>query len=450
MGVNQISEKYPGLINILLDFHNKVIMTAVTEIKAVVNKFINLPSFGIDAVWTLLKTEVVAVIIEKVTQLKVMFPNVVAAIVDLWNGFIMPVCNDIIQFIQTIMTIDIATIKQLIDHLLKEIPVVYNSIVTRLMNTEIVKTFIAMVNQFIAANPQIKDIIDAVIGVCLNIWKQLLVDVSKIVEKLMDIPLIKKIVVWVQNLILTQDLQMDFSIATTAALTHSFATDALGVTYSIAGDRIFAAVPLPVSVTTLKYTWTSITTELPAFVAELIKELTIFIDNIPVLALKFKEDVLLFVKFLGTEIPLIVKTIETQLPIVINEVIATLNHFTTFLMNTNVVKFIIAKIDEVIKMYPEQFNLIKEYVEQGLKFAVETATLAYNKLMKIPVVKKIVDFIMDLINRKALYTNLLSSWSSAMASVSSYSLSVADNLPAFIKLHTPAFLSAWIATALTQ
>merc|ERR1711970_496680 len=183
MGVNQISEKYPGLINILLDFHNKVIMTAVTEIKAVVNKFINLPSFGIDAVWTLLKTEVpaiitklrinllntevVALIIEKVTQLKVMFPNVVAAIVDLWNGFIMPVCNDIIQFIQTIMTIDIATIKQLIDHLLKEIPVVYNSIVTRLMNTEIVKTFIAMVNQFIAANPQIKDIIDAVIGVCL-------------------------------------------------------------------------------------------------------------------------------------------------------------------------------------------------------------------------------------------------------------------------------------------
>merc|ERR1711970_1139217 len=40
--VNQLMEKYPALFNILIDFWNKVILSAVTEIKAVVNKIVTL------------------------------------------------------------------------------------------------------------------------------------------------------------------------------------------------------------------------------------------------------------------------------------------------------------------------------------------------------------------------------------------------------------------------
>merc|ERR1711970_1482392 len=332
MGVNQLMEKYPAVFNILLDFHNKVILTAVTEIKALFNKLINIPPTEIGAIWTLLKTELpavftnlkvklmstelVAVIIEKITQLKVMFPNVTAAIVDLWTGFIVPVWGDITSFIWKIATLDIASVRHLITYLWTEIPVVVNSIIARLMNIEIVKTFIAMVTQFIEANPQIKSLVEVVLGVWQNIWKALLVDIQKLVDTIMDIPMIKKIVAWVQDVILTQSISLDFSIDAILATVHSFVTDALGVTYSIAGDRIFAVVPLPLSVSSLKYIWTSITAQLPAFIVELIKTLNAFIENLPALVQKIKETAMVWFNFIAAQIPGILKFVETQVPII--------------------------------------------------------------------------------------------------------------------------------------
>merc|ERR1711970_573467 len=459
--VKQLMEKYPALFNILLDFHNKVILTAVTEIKALVNKIINLPAFGIEAVWTLLKTELpavfttlktklmstelMAVIIEYITQLTAMFPNVTAAIVDLWTSFIVPVWGDIVDFIWKVMTLDIASVRHLITYLWTEIPLVLKSIVARLMNTEIVKTFIAMVTQFIEANPQIKSLVEVVLGVWQNIWKALMVDIQKLVDTLMDIPLIKKIVAWVQALIIAESISLDFSIEAIIATVHSFVTDALGVTYSIAGDRIFAVVPLPVSVSTLKYIWTSVTAQLPAFIVELIRTLNAFIENLPALVQKMKETAIVWFNFVAAQVPGILKFVETQIPIIINEVTATLNNFTDFLMNTDIVKFLIAKINEIIAMYPEQFNMIKEYLQAIVGFVVEWTMLLYNKLMTVPLIKKIVDFILDIINRKDLYTSMVSSLSLVSASVSSYSAAAASNVPVFIKLHTPTVVASGLS-----
>merc|ERR1711887_475222 len=109
-----------------------------------------------------------------------------------------------------------------------------------------------------------------------------------------------------------------------------------------------------------------------------------------------------------------------------------------FLMNTTIVKFLIAKINEVIAMYPAQFNMIKEYLHTVVGFVVEWTKLLYNKLMTWALIKKIIDFILDLINRKDLYTTMASSLSSVSASVSSYSAAVASNVPVFVKLHTPS------------
>ena len=43
--VDQIVKRFPVEYNTLLDFYNKVILTAVTEFKELTNKVINIPSF---------------------------------------------------------------------------------------------------------------------------------------------------------------------------------------------------------------------------------------------------------------------------------------------------------------------------------------------------------------------------------------------------------------------
>lgn len=66
--------------------------------------------------------------------------------------------------------------------------VFFNNTVTRLLDTEVVRMFITMVKEFIAANPIIKSVYEVAIGVCANIWNTLL----------MQVPQIQMIIEWVQ------------------------------------------------------------------------------------------------------------------------------------------------------------------------------------------------------------------------------------------------------------
>ena len=62
---------------------------------------------------------------------------------------------------------------------------------------------------------------------------------------------------------------------------------------------------------------------------------------------------------------------------------------------------------QALRMYPIEFNAMKEYVEWFMGVAVEYTVLIYNKMMDIPVFKKIVDYIWQLINRKDLYSSMV-------------------------------------------
>ena len=76
--------------------------------------------------------------------------------------------------------------------------VFFNNTVTRIMDTEVVRMFITMVKEFIAANPIIISAYEEAVAVCVKIWKALLNDFVVLYEKLMQVPQIKKIFEWVQ------------------------------------------------------------------------------------------------------------------------------------------------------------------------------------------------------------------------------------------------------------
>merc|ERR1712215_16468 len=113
-------------------------------------------------------------------------------------------------------------------------------------------------------------------------------------------------------------------------------------------------------------------------------------------------------------------------------------------MNTNTFKFLMAKVDEVIKMYPAEFAAVKTFVLRVKELTVKYTVLVWNKMMEIPVIKMIVDYIWQLINRKDIYSSMESSLSSVSSSMSSLASSMYNNVPAFVELHTPEVLSSWV------
>jgi len=176
--------------NILLDFYNKVIWTAFTEIKAFLNKIMALPSFRFEEVWKLLRnelptifanlrmqlldTKLMTVIIPKYLNilnmqvsriltsvnnwvmrmwkiyeadvialmkavhteviryweiLKIEVPilnDVHAAMVNIWARVIKPVYTELVNILWKLMNINFANMSQLIEHLLREIPALIN------------------------------------------------------------------------------------------------------------------------------------------------------------------------------------------------------------------------------------------------------------------------------------------------------------------------------------
>ena len=179
------------------------------------------------------------------------------------------------------------------------------------------------------------------------------------------------------------------------------------MTYTITGDHFSTVVPLPVTVTTLTKWWTMATAKLSPFITQLINNLNAIIEKVPIFITSVKEKATVYAKLIVEEIPVLFETVKTLVPKYINELFPMINNFFDFLMNTEVVKFVVAKINELIKMYPTQFNAIKAYFEIAIEFTFNYITLVYNKMMEIPVIKKFIDYILDLIYNKDLQSTMV-------------------------------------------
>ena len=179
------------------------------------------------------------------------------------------------------------------------------------------------------------------------------------------------------------------------------------MTYTITGNHFSTVVPLPVSVSTLTNWWTKATVNLSTIIAELVNRFNVVIENVPFFIKEIKEKATVYAKFVAEQILVILEYVKTLVPKYINELFPVFNDFVEFLMNTEVAKFLVAKIDELIKMYPTQFNAIKAYFERFIEFVFNYITLVYTKMMEIPVIRKFVNYIWDLIYHKDMQTTMV-------------------------------------------
>merc|ERR1711970_1544346 len=461
--VNDIMARYPAVFNILADFHNKVILTTVTELQKMVSSIMALPTFNFGGVWNILKIEVPAIIgklgtqllntdlvklfVGKFQELRAYFPAVIDVTVDVWGHVIVPVYNDLVTLLTKLMKIRFTSVWDVIDLLVVETLNFSNNVVTHLMNCDVVKIIITKVKLLIETNPIIGTLYRAVADIVLNVLLALKTDLTMIWNKLMAIPTFKKLVDYIVQIFNTKVLDMEaVSWKSFTAGFHVFVTDVLGLTYTLSANHFTAVIPLPCSVTTLSNIWTNVTTYMSTLVADLVNIWNAIIDTIPIALRTVKKYAIVCIEFIRAQIPVIVETIITWVPKIINNLIPIINNFIEFLMNTNTFKFLMAKVDEIIKMYPAEFAAVKAFVLRVKELTVKYTVLVWNKMMEIPVIKMIVDYIWQLINRKDIYSSMESSISSVSSSVSSLASSMYNNVPAFVELHTPSFLATWLTS----
>merc|ERR1711970_252311 len=395
----------------------------------------------------LLSTDLVNVIVSKLQALRAYFPTVEKAVVELWAHVVVPAYHDFIAMITKLTKIQWTNAKEVIEIVVGEVMTYVYSVMTHLVHCETVQMIITKVKLFIKANPIIGTLYDAVAEIVINTVMALKNDLVTLWKRLMATPMIKKLVNYILHIFKTTVLNMEsitWENFTTGV--HVFITDVLGMTYVLAGSQITAVVTLPFSVTTLGNIWPTVTAYISALVDDIVNALATFIKRIDVALMTVKKYVAVYIELITEQLPSIVKAIKTWVTMIIDDLIPIINNLVDFLVNSHIFKLLKAKVEEIIKMYPAEFNAVKAFFETTIKLTIDYINLVYNKLMEIPVVKKIVDYIWQLINSKDLHSSMVSSMSPVSSVVSSLISLVYNNVTAFIKLHTPSALSSWVAS----
>merc|ERR1711970_1019673 len=156
-------------------------------------------------------------------------------------------------------------------------------------------------------------------------------------------------------------------------------------------------------------TWASVTTYFSTLIDDIVNTWVTVVETITVTLVTVKKYAMVCIEFITEQIPTIEMALKTWVPKFINGFVPTINNFIAFLMNTDVFKFLMAKVDEVIKMYPAEFNAVKAFVVRIKELTIKYTVLIYNKMMEIPVISKIVNYIGHLINTIQFHSSMVSS-----------------------------------------
>merc|ERR1711970_953710 len=443
--VMEVINLFPVEYGILVDFFNKIIALPILNIEGVWNLLItDIPVVISNLTTQLLSTDLLSVIVGKLQELRALFPTVEKVVVELWTHVLVPAYNDILAMIAKLSKVNLTNIREILEVLVAELTILVDHITTHLVECETVQALITKIKALIEANPIIGTLYAAVTEVVLNVVMVLKDNILKLWKSLMAIPMIEKLVNYILQIIKKNIWNMEpITWENIIVGLDLLITDVLGVTYTIAANHVTAVVTLPVSVTILRSYWTSLTSHITVLVTDVVTIFTTVIARIPVVVITVKKYAALTIEFIVAEIPIVVGIIKTWVPIIINDLKPTINNLIEVMLNSPIAEFLIAKVDEIIKMYPTEFAAVKAFVEKVISIAIEYTLLVYNKLIEIPIVKMIIDYIWQLINKRDLQSSMVSSVSSVSSIVSSFASTVYNSVPAFTTLHTPEFVSSW-------
>jgi len=289
------------------------------------------------------------------------------------------------------------------------------------------------------------------------------------------------------------DLVSQITLSNILATVNSYINEELGITYSISSEKFTAVLPLPVSIATVRNYYHIITVYAPAYVSDVVAQwlvqgrvlyksilpqILVIVDYINIQTPIYVEYIKNYLEKLQVIIPEYIEKIQTDLPAYVKQVQEFLFPYVEEFMGSVVtyiefakssvygqlvekkvremVKLFLTKLDEIMTMYPEEFQAIKDFLFVYMNICMEYATWAFNTIVEYPPVVKAIDYIVTLTPEKAQATldiiveYVMSTMTQLETIVNGLIADIPKEIPAFImEMPIPAFIISFITSILS-
>merc|ERR1711970_674114 len=377
------------------------------------------------------------------------YPVVYATAVDFYNKVALPAYSDLIVIYEKLTKV--SDIYQVRDLLTTEVMIFINNLVKNISTTDLMNMAVSKFNELVALYPEeYQGVIDIYNQVSMITFNNILTAVK------------------------------------------SYINEELGISYSISAEKFTAVLPLPISVATVRNYYHIITVVVPAYVVDVVEQwlvqgrvlykaieaqIPVIVDFINTHAPIYIEYIKNYLETLQVIIPEYVEKIRTNLPKFIDELktlllpyveefMSTIKTYVEFAMDSaygelvekkvrEMVKLLMTKFDEVMKMYPAEIQAIYDLMFVYVNICLEYATWAFNPIVEYPPVQKAIEYIVTLTPEKAEETLavimefVMSTITQLEARVNEIIATIPKEIPAFIEMHVPAFIISFINTILS-
>jgi len=478
--VQNLKTLYPMVFDIADDFYTTIIVPTAMDIVTVVEKLITIPLSDIQGaamqylnilkvelptlmgkfferlpetqIFKLIKeksTELLQLVQENLAVLKAQYPVAYATAIDFYSKVMVPAYSDLTLIYEKLSKI--SDIYQVLDLVKTDVMVLISNLVKNISTTELMNMVISKSNELVALYPEEYKVV-------LGIYTE----VSQI------------------------------TISSILSAVKAYINEELGITYSISTEKFTAVLPLPVSIATVRNYYHIITVYVPAYVSDVVAQ---WLVQGRVLYKSIEAQIPVIVDYINTQLPIYVEYINNyleQLQVIIPEYIEKLQgdlpayvkqvqellfpYLEDFMSSVvtyiefakssvygqlvekkvrEMVKLFMTKFDELMTMYPEELQAIKDFMFVYMNICMEYATWAVNTIVEYPPVVKALDYIVTLTPEKAQATldiiveYVMSTITQLETIVNGLIADIPKEIPAFFEMHIPAFIISFITSILS-
>merc|ERR1712142_867869 len=479
--VQKLKTLYPLVFDIADDFYTRIIVPTAIDIVTVVEKLITIPLSDIQGaaqkclnilkvelptlmgkfferlpetqIFKMIKeksTELLQLLQENLAVLKTQYPVVYATAIDFYNKVMVPACSDLTLIYEKLSKI--SDIYQVLDLVKTDVMVLISNLVKNISTTELMNMAITKSNELVALYPEEYQAV-------LDIYTQ----VSQI------------------------------TLSSILATVKSYINEEWGITYSISSEKLTAVLPLPVSIATVRNYYHIITVYAPAYVSDVVAQwlvqgrvlykyiqaqIPVIVEFINIQTPIYVEYIKNYLEKLQVIIPEYIEKLQGDLPAYVKQVQEFLFPYLEEFMSSAVtyiefaknsvygqlvekkvremVKLFMTKFDELMTMYPEELQAIKDFMVVYMNICMEYATWAVNTIVEYPPVVKAINYIVTLTPEKAQVTldiiveYVMTTLTQLETIVNGLIADLPKEIPAFIiEMPIPAFIITFIRSILS-
>ncbi|CAL4068498.1 unnamed protein product [Meganyctiphanes norvegica] len=323
-------------------------------------------------------SDVLQRISERIDVLSTDYPVTYDIIIDFYDKVIQTNLNDINTLYTKMKNVPTNDIRKVLKELKIELYLIFQHFQEQLLDSKLVNMIQTNIDYLIEQYPLFYETSVNLLSKNKEILQE---NINVAYEKIMHTVALEKMDI---SSIFTRILKIikdNISWKSILDALRSFIKENLGFVYSISDDHIKAHLQLPISVSSLYSTWEFVFYKFPAFLTDITNDIHTFI----------KENVLLYMYYIGEEAPHYITIIVKYLITATNITLSIMDHLSQLLVDTETFQTLKAKLQELVENYPTE--IIEAFFNWTIASVNEYSMWLINDIADIPFVYKALKYI---------------------------------------------------------